>query len=46
MHADKIRAKKTPFLIKPEFDFSILFLKFTKRSPHHKPSKDTPKIRD
>jgi hypothetical protein len=50
MYVDKISAKKkkeTTFLDKSlSFDLSILFLEIHRRSPHHKPSKDIPKIRD
>jgi len=54
MHVDKIGVKKKQqkeeeivFLDKnSSFDLSILFLEFHRRSPHHRPSNDIPKIKD
>jgi hypothetical protein len=49
MHADKIGAKKRKqsFLMNPQvFDLSLLFLEIHRRSPHRRPSKDIPKIKD
>jgi hypothetical protein len=48
MHADKIDAKKqTIFLDKASsFDLSIFFFEIHRRSPHHVPLKDIPKIKD
>jgi hypothetical protein len=47
MHADKIGVKKkTIFLDESSiFDLSLLFFEIHRRSPHHRPSKDIPKIR-
>jgi hypothetical protein len=54
MHVDKIGVKKKQqkeeeivFLDKnSSFDLSILFLEIHRRSPHHRPSNDIPKIKD
>jgi hypothetical protein len=49
MHADKIGAKKRKTIFLDEsssFDFEpFVFLEIHRKSPHHRPSKDIPKIR-
>ena len=49
MHADKIGAKKKKTIFLDEsssFDFEpFVFLEIHRKSPHHRPSKDIPKIR-
>jgi hypothetical protein len=49
MHADKIGAKKKKTIFFDEsssFDLSLVFFEIHRRSPHRRPSKGIPKIKD
>jgi hypothetical protein len=49
MHADKIGAKKKKTIFLDEsssFDLSLVFFEIHRRSPHRRPSKGIPKIKD